>query len=83
MAAVMARPAAALLLSPFVGQRLVTLLARRNTADLTLLSDLMANGRLTPFIDRSYSLLEVPEAMRYVEAGHARGKVVITVNHQV
>jgi len=40
---------------------------------------LIEAGKVTPVIDRTYSLSEVPEAMRYVEAGHARGKVVITM----
>jgi len=39
----------------------------------------MKTGKLTPIIDRRYSLKDVPEAIRYVEQGHARGKVVITV----
>jgi NADPH:quinone reductase-like Zn-dependent oxidoreductase len=41
--------------------------------------ELMESGKVTPVIDRSYSLSEVPDAIRYLEAGHARGKVVITV----
>ena len=45
---------------------------------LNILRDLMATGKVTPVIDRQYSLNDLPEAIRYVETGHARGKVVIT-----
>ena len=41
--------------------------------------DLMEAGKVTPVIDRRYRLSEVPEAIRYLEEGHARGKVVITL----
>jgi NADPH:quinone reductase-like Zn-dependent oxidoreductase len=47
--------------------------------DLALLRDLMAAGKVTPVIDRTYKLSETAEAMRYFEEGHARGKIVITV----
>jgi len=47
--------------------------------DLVVLRDLMAAGKVTPVIDRTYKLSETAEAMRYFEEGHARGKVVITV----
>lgn len=60
-------------------QSLVPFLARRSQEDLIILRDLMAAGKVTPVIDRSYNLDEVPEAIRYLEGGHARGKVVITV----
>jgi len=50
-----------------------------NKEDLKLLSDLMQTGKVTPVIDRTYKLSETAEAMRYFEEGHARGKVVITV----
>jgi NADPH:quinone reductase-like Zn-dependent oxidoreductase len=65
-------------LSRFVSQNLVTVLARPSKEDLTVMHDLMAGGRVTPVIDRCYRLSEVPEAIRYLEEGHARGKVVIT-----
>ena len=48
--------------------------------DLTILHDLMKAGKVTPVIDRIYTLTEVPEAIRHLEAGHARGKVVITLD---
>jgi NADPH:quinone reductase-like Zn-dependent oxidoreductase len=47
--------------------------------DLTELSDLMASGKLTPAIDRHYSLEETPAAISYLEQGHARGKVVVDI----
>lgn len=75
----MARPVNGLLLSPFVSQNFVMLLADVNRDDLTILSDLMRAGKVTPVIDRRYKLSEVPEAIRYLEEGHARGKVVITM----
>ena len=60
-------------------QKLVSFIAKRNKEDLTLLKELMEAGKVTPFIDRSYSLREVPEALRYLGEGHARGKLVITM----
>jgi len=55
------------------------MLAELNKQDLTILADLMQSGKVTPVIDRRYKLSEVPEAMRYLEEGHARGKVVINL----
>jgi NADPH:quinone reductase-like Zn-dependent oxidoreductase len=52
---------------------------RTKPEDLALLRDLMATGKVTPVIDRTYKLIETAEAMRYFEEGHARGKIVITV----
>nr|MBA2714742.1 NAD(P)-dependent alcohol dehydrogenase [Rubrobacteraceae bacterium] len=69
----------ALALSPFVGQKLGTFVARENYEDLIFLEELIESGKVTPVIDRTYPLSEVPEAIRYLEEGHARGKVVITV----
>jgi len=71
----------ALVLSPFVSQKLITFIARSNKEDLTIVGELMATGQVTPVIDRRYSLSEIPEALRYLEEGHARGKVVITLEH--
>ena len=68
-----------LLMSPFVSQRVVTLDMKRNKADLLLLKEMIETGKVTPVIDRHYQLSEVPEAIRYLEEGHAQGKVVITV----
>ena len=73
----LARPVKMLVLSRFVSQRLVTFLARPNKEDLTAIRELMATGKITPVIDKRYGLSEVPDAMRYLQQGHARGKVVI------
>jgi NADPH:quinone reductase-like Zn-dependent oxidoreductase len=75
----MARPLQGLLLAPFVSQQFVMLLADINDKDLTVVRDMIAAKKLTPVIDRTYPLSEVPDAIRYLEEGHARGKVVITV----
>jgi NADPH:quinone reductase-like Zn-dependent oxidoreductase len=75
---ILARMLNALLLSRFGRQKLVPLMAKRNKDDLIVLKELIEAGKVTPVIDRSYPLSEVPEAIRYLEAGHARGKVVIT-----
>jgi NADPH:quinone reductase-like Zn-dependent oxidoreductase len=72
----------ALVLSWFVSQKQVMVLAKPNQEDLTFMGELMAIGKVTPVIDKRYSLSEVSEAVRYLEAGHARGKVVITVDRQ-
>ncbi len=69
----------ALLLSPFSKQRLGTFVAKENHDDLAALTELIEAGKLTPAVDRTYPLSEAPKAMRYLEEGHARGKVVITV----
>ena len=69
----------AVVLSPFVSQKLGSFLAKADKDDLQFLKELIEAGDLTPVIDRTYSLAETPEAIRYLEEGHARGKVVITV----
>jgi NADPH:quinone reductase-like Zn-dependent oxidoreductase len=69
----------ALVLSPFVSQKMASFTVKPNKEDLRFLKQLIEAGKLTPVIDRTYSLSEVPEAIRYLEEGHARGKVVITV----
>jgi NADPH:quinone reductase-like Zn-dependent oxidoreductase len=66
-------------LSRFVSQKFITSMTKLSKEDLTVLRDLMAAGKVTPVIDRCYSLSETPEAIRYLEQGHARGKVVITL----
>jgi NADPH:quinone reductase-like Zn-dependent oxidoreductase len=70
-----------IVLSRFVSQGLVSLMARRSKEDLTIMHELMKTGKVTPVIDRQYSLSEVPEAIRYMAKGHARGKVIITMEH--
>jgi NADPH:quinone reductase-like Zn-dependent oxidoreductase len=68
-----------MMLSPFVGQKLRTFINKENHEDLLVLKELIESGKVTPVIDRTYPLSEVPEAIRYLEGGSARGKVVITV----
>lgn len=68
-----------LVLTRFVSQEVVPFLAKRNRDDLMFLKELIEAGKVTPVIDRRYPLNEIADAMRYVEEGHARGKVVITV----
>jgi len=70
--------ATGLLLSLFASRKMVALLARPNTRDLAVLGDLMRTGKVRSVIERRYGLGEVAEAVRHVEEGHARGKVVIT-----
>jgi NADPH:quinone reductase-like Zn-dependent oxidoreductase len=72
------KPIGALVLSLFVSQDMGMMLADLNKNDLTFLGDLMQEGKVTPVIDRRYRLSEAPEAIRYLEEGRARGKVVIT-----
>jgi NADPH:quinone reductase-like Zn-dependent oxidoreductase len=75
----LANPIKAMLLSPFVSQKMGMMMADANQKDLTVLADMMQSGKIKPVIDRTYKLDQVPDAIRYVEQGHARGKVVITV----
>jgi NADPH:quinone reductase-like Zn-dependent oxidoreductase len=75
----MTEPLLAILSSPFVSQNLENFMARLDPQDLSALADLMRAGKVTPVIDRRYPLSEVPAAIRYLEEGHARGKVIITV----
>ncbi len=69
----------AFLYSRFVGQKLIFMLAKLDQKDLVALGDLLQAGKITPVIDRRYPLGEVPEAIRYLEQGHARGKVIVTL----
>lgn len=69
-----------IVLSRLLTQKFVPFIAKFKQEDLALLRDLMQTGKMTPVIDRCYTLAEVAEALRYLEEGHARGKVVITVN---
>ena len=68
----------AMFLSKFVSQQMGMMLAELNQKDLTFLADLMESGKVTPVIDKRYKLSELPQAIEYLEQGHARGKVVIT-----
>jgi NADPH:quinone reductase-like Zn-dependent oxidoreductase len=67
------------LVSMFVSQKLRTFICSENHEDLLVLTELIEAGTVTPVIDRTYPLNEAPKAIRYVEEGHARGKVVMTV----
>jgi NADPH:quinone reductase-like Zn-dependent oxidoreductase len=81
MIGVVARLITALVLSRFVSQKFVTFLARPNKDDLTIIRDLMKAGKVKPVIDKRYRLSQVPEAIRYLEEKHARGKVVINLRN--
>ncbi|MEP6909476.1 MAG: NAD(P)-dependent alcohol dehydrogenase [Actinomycetota bacterium] len=63
----------------FGRKKVVFFIAKRSKDDFAFLSELMESGKLTPVIDRSYPLSEAAEAIHYLEGGHARGKVVITL----
>jgi NADPH:quinone reductase-like Zn-dependent oxidoreductase len=69
----------ALFMRRFVSQNIGTYLTKRSRDDLVLLKELIEAGRVKPVIDRSYPLSETAEAIRYLEKGHAQGKVVISV----
>jgi NADPH:quinone reductase-like Zn-dependent oxidoreductase len=66
--------------SRFVSQKFITYIAEFNKKDMMILADLMRDGKMTPVIDRTYKLSETADALRYLEQGHARGKVVITMD---
>jgi NADPH:quinone reductase-like Zn-dependent oxidoreductase len=74
----MGRFARAALMSPLVRQSLRPLFAKQNPKDLAVLKDLIEAGKVLPVIDRAYALGDARDALRHVENGHARGKVVIT-----
>ena len=69
----------AVMLSPFVRQKLGTFIAKPNGKDLVAIKDLIEADKVTPVIGKTYPLSEVPEAIRHLEQGHAQGKVVIAV----
>jgi NADPH:quinone reductase-like Zn-dependent oxidoreductase len=73
------RQTKALLLSPFVRQRMRVFVVRHNREDLAVLKELVEAGKVAPVIDRRYTLREVPEALRYQGEGHSQGKIVIAV----
>jgi NADPH:quinone reductase-like Zn-dependent oxidoreductase len=70
---------AATVLSRLVSQKFVMFVTRSTKVDLTTMYELMKAGKVTPVIDRRYRLSESPAAIRYLEEGHARGKVVIVL----
>src|SRR5215211_1469280 len=69
----------ALVLSAFVSEKMASFTVKPNKEDLQLLKQFIEDGTLTAVIDRTYPLAQVPEAIGYLDKGHARGKVVITV----
>jgi NADPH:quinone reductase-like Zn-dependent oxidoreductase len=69
----------AYLLFPLVSQKLSTFVASENAADLEALRVLIESGKIVPAIERTYPLSQTPAAIRHVQEGRARGKVVITV----
>jgi NADPH:quinone reductase-like Zn-dependent oxidoreductase len=75
----LAKALKAMVYSPFINQQMGMMMADANHNDLAILADMMQSGKVKPVIDRTYKLSEVPEAIRYLEEGHARGKVIITV----
>lgn len=76
----MINPLKAMVVAPFVSQKLTTMLAELRSDDLVVLGDLMQSGEVTPVIDSRYPLSEVPAAIRHSEDGHARGKIIIEVD---
>ena len=70
-----------LMLSLFGGKKICDIIAKLNKKDLVLLKDLLEAGKVIPVIDRRYPLSNTAEAIRYLEEGHAQGKVVLTVEH--
>lgn len=73
------KPLKMVVLKRFLTQEAGGMLAQMNQKDLTILADLIQTGKVTPVIDKTYSFSGLPEAMRYLETGRARGKVVVTV----
>ncbi|HEY1499540.1 MAG TPA: NAD(P)-dependent alcohol dehydrogenase [Acidobacteriaceae bacterium] len=67
------------LVAPFRRQKIGFMIAKRNQTDLRFLADLMAAAKLRPVIDRCYPLAQTADALRYLEAGHVRGKVIVQI----
>jgi len=78
----LASPFEVIAVSLFSSRKMKMFVAKSNREDLALLGEMIADGKLKPVIERQYSLSEAAEAMRYLEAGHARGKVIITLNRE-
>ena len=75
----MGRQFRAAMLSPFVGQKLRTFVAKENAQDLLVLNEMIESGKITPIIGRTYTLGDAPDALRDLETGRTRGRIVITV----
>ena len=69
----------AMLLTPFIGQRLTGLASKERAADSEVLAEHVAAGTVIPSIDRTYPLDQVPAAMRHLDAGNVKGKIAITI----
>lgn len=70
------------MLNPFIGDKFVGIMASMNQADLDTLAELARTGKMTPVIDRRYALDDTAEAIRYLEKGRARGKVIVAVGER-
>ena len=79
----MGRQLRALALSPFVGQRLTMLGPKEHYTVLERLSELIDEGQLVPVVEQTYPLSDMPDAMRQLVAGRARGKLVIAVSDPI
>jgi NADPH:quinone reductase-like Zn-dependent oxidoreductase len=77
MIGVLARVLIAVLSSRFTNRKILAHMAKLKKEDLTVIGGLIQTGKVTPVIDRRYALTETAEAIRYLEQGHARGKVVV------
>lgn len=75
----LSQPLKSMILSLMLDEQFVFFIAEINKADLMILSDLMGTGKITTVIDRSFPLRETAQALRYLETGRARGKVVLTM----
>ncbi|MGD8578203.1 MAG: NAD(P)-dependent alcohol dehydrogenase [Lysobacterales bacterium] len=75
-------PLKSLVLAPFIEPKVVSFIAQLKPGDMAELANLMRAGKLTPVIDRQYALDEIADAIRYSERGHARGKIVVTINRE-
>lgn len=75
----MGRQIHSLFLSPFISQKLLSVLASENSKDLSVLRELIEAEQIKPTIDRTFTLNETPSAIRYLLEGRARGKIVVVV----
>jgi len=75
----MGRQLRAPIISPFTGQKLGSFICSENKKDLLALTELIETGKVTPALDRTYALKDTPAAIRYMQDGYARGKVVVSL----
>ena len=69
----------AVLIGPFVKQKMGMLMSKENTPDLLELAKLVESGKVRPVVERTFPLVDAPDAVRHIGEGHARGKVVVTI----